>query len=101
MAKATDTETVLSRLLHHAAKQGVVISKELRTLIVKATDEVAALDRRLIGKPKTKRKPAPALAAPKPATKGKKTVAKKTRTGSAAKAKRTRAKSRKTPAAQS
>jgi hypothetical protein len=63
-------------------------------LVVKATDEVAALDQRLIGKAKTKKKTAPALAAPKRATKAKKTgAAKKTKTGS--KAKRSGAKSRK------
>ena len=62
MAEEDRHETFLERLLHLAAKQGIAISTELRALIVKATDEIEAVDKRLTRKARKKPRAKLALA---------------------------------------
>ena len=48
MPKRDQSETFLERIARLAAKQGIAISNELHLIIERATEEVAALDKRLM-----------------------------------------------------
>ena len=94
--------TFFERVARLAAKQGIAISKELHAIIVKATEEVAALDKRLMGLPekrapkKSKRSKAKSASNAKVRTREKKTSPRRP-TAASSKRKRTAGKARKGP----